>query len=50
MLAFVPRPVAELPWQVIFITVAIAGFGIWGLVHAIWLPEMLNAHGFCLVL
>lgn len=30
--------------------IAIAGFGIWGLVHAIWLPEMLNAHGFCLVL
>ena len=30
--------------------VAIAGFGIWGLAHAIWLPEMLNAHGFCLVL
>ena len=30
--------------------VAIAVFGIWGLVHAIWLPEMLNAHGFCLVL
>lgn len=28
----------------------IAAFGIWGLAHAIWLPEMLNAHGFCLVL
>ena len=28
MLAFVPRPVAELPWQIIFITVAIAGFGV----------------------
>ena len=30
--------------------IAIAGFGVWGLAHAIWLPEMLNAHGFCLVL
>lgn len=29
---------------------AIAAFGIWGLVCAAWLPEMLNAHGFCLVL
>lgn len=28
MLAFVPRPVAELPWQIIFITLAIAGFGV----------------------
>lgn len=28
----------------------IAAFGVWGLVHALWLPEMLNAHGFCLVL
>ncbi|WP_296225129.1 sulfite exporter TauE/SafE family protein [Ralstonia sp. UBA689] len=28
----------------------IAAFGIWGLAHAVWLPEMLNAHGFCLVL
>lgn len=29
---------------------AIAAFGVWGVAHAIWLPEMLNAHGFCLVL
>ncbi|MGR5359155.1 urease accessory protein UreH domain-containing protein, partial [Vibrio chagasii] len=29
---------------------AIAAFGVWGLVCAAWLPEMLNAHGFCLVL
>jgi len=28
----------------------VAAFGAWGLVHAVWLPEMLNAHGFCLVL
>ncbi|CAJ0798714.1 hypothetical protein LMG7141_03568 [Ralstonia condita] len=30
--------------------VIITGFGTWGLVCAAWLPEMLNAHGFCLVL
>ncbi len=29
---------------------AIAAFGIWGVVCAAWLPETLNAHGFCVVL
>ncbi len=44
------RGLSRRPWARGAAGAAIAAFGIWGLVCAAWLPEMLNAHGFCLVL
>ncbi len=44
------RGVSRMRWARGIAGAGIAGFGIWGLVCAAWLPEMLNAHGFCLVL
>ncbi len=44
------RGVSRMRWARGIAGAAIAAFGVWGLVCAAWLPEMLNAHGFCLVL
>ncbi|AMP70339.1 sulfite exporter TauE/SafE family protein [Ralstonia solanacearum] len=44
------RGVSRMRWARGIAGAGIAAFGIWGLVCAAWLPEMLNAHGFCLVL
>lgn len=44
------RAFSRLPWARGLAGAAIAAFGVWGLVSAVWLPETLNAHGFCVVL
>ncbi|WP_247422825.1 sulfite exporter TauE/SafE family protein [Ralstonia pseudosolanacearum] len=44
------RGVSRMRWARGVAGIGISAFGIWGLVCAAWLPEMLNAHGFCLVL
>lgn len=44
------RELSRRRWARAVAGTAIAAFGLWGLARALWLPEMLASHGFCLVL